>query len=305
MKASRCYYLALVFFCITYGACDSTMKSKSPPISFDLQGHRGARGLMPENTILAMLRALEEGVTTLEMDVVISKDSQVLLSHEPWMNHEITTKPDGSFVTSAEAASYNIYKMPYAEVLTFDAGSRLHPRFPQQQKVKVHKPLLHDVITLAEAYAEKSKRSPVQYNIETKSTDSTDNLFHPAPAPFVDMLMRVVENKKVANRVVIQSFDIRTLQYLNKKYPSMKTALLVDEGSRASFAANLTALGFEPTIYSPHYSLVTAELVEACHRRNLKLIPWTVNTLPEMQRLKLLGVDGLISDYPNLYKQLL
>ncbi|MEJ7911513.1 MAG: glycerophosphodiester phosphodiesterase family protein, partial [Chitinophagaceae bacterium] len=233
MKTSRFYYLILSCLCVTHGACDSATNSKSTPNSFDLQGHRGARGLMPENTIPAMLKALEEGVSTLEMDVVISKDSQVLLSHEPWMNHEITTKPDGSFVTEDEASSYNIYKMPYAEVLTYDVGSRPHPRFKKQQKLKVHKPLLQDIITSTEAYTAKNERSQVQYNIEIKSTDSTDDVFHPAPALFVDILMLVLEKQKIANRATIQSFDIRPLQYLQKTYPYMQTALLVDEGSTA------------------------------------------------------------------------
>src|SRR5580765_2886505 len=102
--------------------------------AFDVEGHRGCRGLMPENTIPAMLKAIDLGVTTLEMDIVITKDSQVIVSHEPFFNHEITTKPDGSFVTEGEEHSLNIYNMSYTETQQFDVGLKTHPRFPEQAK---------------------------------------------------------------------------------------------------------------------------------------------------------------------------
>ena len=112
---------------------------------FDKQGHRGCRGLMPENTVPAMLYALGMGVSTLEMDVVITKDKKVILSHEPWFGKEITTKPDGKYIGEREERTYNIYWMTYEQTKTFDVGMKPHPRFPQQQKMKVTKPLLADV----------------------------------------------------------------------------------------------------------------------------------------------------------------
>ncbi len=113
---------------------------------FDKQGHRGCRGLMPENTIPAMIHALDIGVTTLEMDVVITKDKKVILSHEPWFGQEITTKPDGSTMGPREERKYNIYWMTYEQTKTFDVGLKPHPRFAQQQKMKITKPLLSEVI---------------------------------------------------------------------------------------------------------------------------------------------------------------
>ncbi|HYO20902.1 MAG TPA: glycerophosphodiester phosphodiesterase family protein, partial [Flavisolibacter sp.] len=108
--------------------------------TFDKQGHRGCRGLMPENTIAAMKKAIDLGVTTLEMDVVITADEKVVLSHEPFFNHEITTKPDGSYVKEAEEKTLNIYQMTYDRVKSFDIGLKPHPRFPQQQKLPAVKP---------------------------------------------------------------------------------------------------------------------------------------------------------------------
>src|SRR4051794_32197410 len=139
-------------------------------MTFDKEGHRGCRGLMPENTIPAMMKALELGVTTLEMDAVITADSQVILSHEPFFNHEITTKKDGTAITEGEERSYNIYKMTYAETQSFDVGLKPNSRFPRQQKIAATKPKLSDVIDSVEAYIKEKNRPSVAYNIETKTT---------------------------------------------------------------------------------------------------------------------------------------
>ncbi len=268
---------------------------------FDKEGHRGCRGLMPENTIPAYLYAIDLGVTTLEMDAVITKDSQVVMSHEPFFNHEITTKPDRSYVTLQEEKSLNIYNMTYNEVKTFDVGLKPHPRFPQQQKIKAVKPLLKDVVDSVTTFMMTRKRPPVFYNIETKSDPAGDGIFHPKPAEFVELLMDVIKEKGIEDRTIIQSFDIRTLQYLHENYPVIKTALLIEEFDKKSFALQLKELGFIPTIYSPAYHLITPLLVKQCHETGIKIIPWTVNDKTEIERLKNLGVDGIISDYPNLF----
>lgn len=270
---------------------------------FDKEGHRGCRGLMPENTIPAYLKAVDLGVTTLEMDAVITKDSQVIMSHEPFFNHEITTKPDGSYVTEAEERFLNMYRMNYADIKQFDVGLKPHPRFPQQQKLKTVKPLLKDVIDSVETYSARYGKQPLQYNIETKCMPATDDIYHPKPGPFVELLMGVIKEKKIEERVIIQSFDIRSLQYLHEHYPAMKTALLIEETDTKSFALQLKDLGFIPTIYSPAYQLVTPLLVKQCHDTGIKIIPWTVNDKTEINRLKNLGVDGIISDYPNLFNE--
>lgn len=271
--------------------------------AFDKQGHRGCRGLMPENTIPAMRTALDLGVTTLEMDVVITKDRKVVLSHEPFFNHEISIKPDGSIIAEPDELSLNIYKMNYAEVKQFDVGSKPHPRFPQQQKLKVYKPLLADLLDSVQQYMTTRKRPLPLFNIETKSTPSTDNIYHPEPAEFVDLLMDVINQKGIAERVVIQSFDFRTLQYLHRHYPSVKTAMLIEDFDERGLRDQLKALGFKPTIYSPDYKMVDDDLVKRCHEQDIKVIPWTVNDKPTIERLRAMGVDGIISDYPNLFNE--
>ena len=145
--------------------------------SFDWQGHRGARGLVPENTIPAMYKAIDLGATTLEMDVVITKDKQVILSHEPFFNHEIASKSDGTAVTIQEEKQLNIFQMSYAATQRYDVGLRGNTRFPQQQKIAIQKPLLLQVIDSADAYAIQKKKPLPFYNIETKSQASTDGVF--------------------------------------------------------------------------------------------------------------------------------
>jgi len=283
-------------------ACHASKKMDHPPMpAFDKEGHRGCRGLMPENTVPAMLKAIDLGVTTLEMDAVITKDKKVILSHEPFFNHEISTKPDGTAVDEKEERNLNIYKMDFSETQQYDVGKRPHPRFPKQERLPAQKPLLASLIDDVEAYVKLKGIQPVFYNIETKCLPATDGVYHPEPIEFVDLLVGVIRSKNIEGRVIIQSFDYRTLKYLHEKYPSIRTAALVEDFDKKSFSEHLKELGFTPTIYSPHYSLVNEDLVKQCHNKKVKLIPWTVNDKPTIDRLRKIGVDGVISDFPDLY----
>jgi len=281
---------------------DYVYENLSVKDSFDIQGHRGCRGLMPENTVGAMIRALDLGVTTLEMDVVISKDNKVVVSHEPWFESEITTKPDGSFIKQGEAMQYNLYQMNYDEIMKYDVGIKPHPRFPKQEKIKAIKPLLSDLLdSVAESM--KTRRRPFPYfNIETKCLPAGDNRFHPKPEEFVELLIAVIKEKGVEERVIIQSFDFRTLKYLHDKYPSIKTAMLIEDSDENDFDGQLKRLGYTPEIYSPNYTLVDDELVKQCHAKGMKIIPWTVNDEKQLKKLKKLGIDGVITDYPDVIK---
>jgi len=297
--------LFISFFTLSMG-CSNSKQFRSTPLGdwagvFDIQGHRGCRGLMPENTIPAMLKALDLGVITLEMDVVITKDKKVVLSHDQWFSEEITTKPDGTYMGPREEKKFNIYWMTYEEVKTFDVGMKPHPRFPQQQKMKAVKPLLSDVIESVQQYMMTRKKPFPYYNIETKSNPESDGVFHPKPDEFVELLMAVIKEKGIGDHVIIQSFDFRTLQYLHKHYPEMKTAMLIEDFDKRSLKEQLKALGFIPTIYSPDYSLINEGLLKKCHQKKIKVVPWTVDDKETIDRLKAMGVDGIITDYPNLF----
>ncbi len=287
---------------ICLAACFSTRQSNKLEVkNFDKEGHRGCRGLMPENTIPAMLKAIDLGVTTLETDAIITKDKKVVLSHEPFFNHEISTKPDGTPVTEGEEKNLNIYRMDYTDVKKYDVGLRPHPRFEKQQKIAAIKPLLADMIDAVEQYCRDHKKQLPQYNIETKTQAATDEIYHPKPPEFVELLVAVIKEKKIESRVIIQSFDSRTLQYLHEHYPEFKTALLIEDDDKKAFALQLRDLGFIPSVYSPAFSLVTPLLVKQCREAGVGLLPWTVNEREKIIELKKMGVTGVISDYPDLF----
>lgn len=268
----------------------------------DIQGHRGARGLMPENSIPAFMRALEEGVTTLELDVVITKDKQVLISHDPYMLSEICAKPDGTAVEKNEVKDLNIFQMTYAEVQNFDCGSRGNARFPEQQKMKTTKPLLKEMIEMVEAHLAKNNLPKVGYNIEIKSVESEYGISQPQVDEFSKLVLDVITEQLDNDRFTIQSFDFNVLKYLHETYPKVRLVALVE--NTKGVESNLVSLGFVPEVYSPYYILLKKTDIDLIHEKGMKVIPWTVNKRNDMERLVADGVDGIITDYPNLAKGL-
>lgn len=284
----------IVLFALFIGVNFSTMAQDK----LDLQAHRGGRGLMPENTIPAMKNAIDLHVTTLEMDIAITKDNQAVLSHDPYMSPYFVTKPDGKPVSVEEAKNYKIYALNYEEIRKFEVGTRYYAQFPKQQKMITYKPLLKDLIDSVEAYA-KAKNTPAPfYNIETKTSAEGDGIYHPAPEEFMKVLMPVIISRGIEKRVIIQSFDPRTLEIVHRDYPAIKTALLVENTN--GLLKNLERLTFLPTIYSPYYLFVKEDVIKECHQKGMKIIPWTVNTKSIMNTMIEQGVDGIITDYPDL-----
>ena len=254
---------------------------------------------MPENTIPAMIKAIDLGVNTLEMDLVITADKKVVVSHEPYFNHEITTLPNGDTIGAKDEWNYNIYHMTYDTVKLYDVGMKPHPCFPKQQKMRIFKPLLSDLIDSVEAYCIRTDHQQVNQNIEIKSLDSSDNLYHPAPEEYVDLVMKVVNDKKIAKRIILQSFDVRSLQVAGKKYPGIKLSYLVDIGTKITEHDFEKVLGFHPDIISPDYSLVSKYIIAMLHGRGIQIIPWTIDDFKTAKNLYEMGVDGITTDYPN------
>ncbi|MBG7611557.1 glycerophosphodiester phosphodiesterase [Polaribacter sp. BAL334] len=273
---------------------DDIILNKQPQFDFELQGHRGARGLQPENTLPGFKKAIELGVNTIELDVVISKDKKVVVSHEPWFNHEITLDMKGNSITKEVGFAFNFYKNDYQSIKKYDVGAIGNPNFPEQEKVKAYKPLLSEVIDFAEA-----KNPKILYNIEIKSTPTEEAKgYQPAVNEFCDLVVAILKKSKLPiERVVIQSFDPRVLEYIHKTYPEYYLAFLTYQNNMET---NLKMLSFMPQIYSPYFNLMSDKEVENCHQKNMKVIPWTVNKIEDMIRLLKMGVDGLITDYPNI-----
>ena len=262
------------------------------------EGHRGCRALMPENTIAAMKKALDLGMQVLELDVVISKDKQVVVSHDSYMSHDICLKPNGDSISAAEEKSLLLYNMTYAEIKSYDAGTKHNKAFPEQQNFAAYKPLLSELIDSVDLYAKQKGMSKPSYNIEIKSQPKMDDIEQPKTAEFVELVMNVLKPRDMNKRMNIQSFDPRPLHLIHQLYPKIKIAYLT--ANAKTVEENLTDLGFTPDIYSPYYKTVKEETVKLCHDKKMTIIPWTVNTKAEVQVLVKLGVDGIISDYPGI-----
>lgn len=285
----------LLFFTLLLISCSA---SDEQTYDYDLQGHRGARGLVPENTIPSFLRAVEEGVDTVELDIVVTGDSLLLVSHEPWFNHTIASKADGSPVTEEEEMSLNIFKMTFEETQSYDVGIRGNDDFPEQEPMVVTKPLLSQAILAVETYTEEQNLEPVKYNIETKSQPDWYGVYSPLPEEFARLLYDQLVALDIIERAIVQSFDPSTLIAMKEIDPDVTLAMLVyEEGQTVERMTEI--LGFTPDIWSPNHNLVTPLLVDKAEQKGMELIPWTVNDRAQMVRLLEMGVDGIITDYPN------
>lgn len=258
-----------------------------------VHGHRGCRGLMPENTVPAFVHAIALGVVTLELDVVISADSIPVVSHEPWFHHKFTTLPDGRPLTKDDEYNHNIYKLSYEQIKKYDVGLRNHPGYPSQKSLPTHKPALYEVFDTIE----KLKPDKIWYNIEIKRRKEWDSIYHPPAALFVQLVMDEIKKYDLQERVIIQSFDHESLIYVKNNYPTIKTAILVEDMRTPS--QHLEILGFTPYIYSPYYKLIDREVVGKLKSLGMKVIPWTVNDVDTAQKLMSFNVDGIITDYPD------
>lgn len=269
--------------------------------TFDLQGHRGCRGLMPENTLPGFIHAIELGVTTLEMDVVIASDETVVVSHEPWMSSEICTGPKDQPIEKQDEQTLNIYKMSYAEIQSYDCGLKFVERFPEQKKINAIKPSLKMVVRMIRSFAEDNKYPQPAYNIEIKSSPNQYEVYQPSPAKFVELVVTEINRLGIENITTLQSFDMNVLEELNKiKGRTFRISYLVEKGKNVS--KNLSKLSFKPDVYSPLYTLVNEATIKACHDAGISVVPWTVNKQEDLTRLKTLGIDGVITDYPDRVK---
>jgi len=292
--------------------------------AFDLQGHRGARGLAPENTLPAFARALSIGVTTLEMDAGLTEDDVVVIAHDRRLNPDIVRGSDGRWLAGRTPA---IREMTYRELQRYDVG-RIKPgsdysrRFPEQRRQdKVRIPRLEEVFELTRH----ARNAEVRFNIETKISPEAPEDTAP-PDVFARALVKVVRDSGMASRTTIQSFDWRTLAIVQKEAPEIATAYLssqqqtldnIQAGHRedspwtagirfrdhGSVPKMVKAAGGK--IWSPNAVDVTEALVKEAKSLGLTVLPWTVNERVEMERLIDWGVDGLISDYPDRLREVM
>ncbi len=264
----------------------------------DIQGHRGCRGLLPENSLPAFEKAIDLGVNTLELDIAITKDNEVVVSHEPFMSRNICYNPKGQDILESMDKQYNLYHITHEEIKAFDCGTKFHPDYPNQEKLKTYKPLLSEVFELA-----KSKNSDVRFNIEIKSKPEYYGVYTPQPEAYVKIVLDEINGHNMSDRLNLQSFDVKILEEIKKQSSKIKVALLVDEDE--TIKQKLEMLSYKPEIISPYFKLLTAQSIRDYQSQGFQIIPWTINTEDDMRQMILWKVDGIITDYPDRLIQML
>lgn len=271
------------------------------PNTIEIHGHRGARGSFPENTIRSFLFAIECDVSAVEMDIVISSDNKIVVSHEPWFNPPTCTNPLGKEISGKNQG--NFYQMSYDEIRRFDCGKKGNPDFPDQKLMVAHKPLLSEAIEACEDFIKKKKLNPITYNIEIKSEREWYGKFQPFPEKYIDLVLRELETLNVSEKCMLQSFDPNILNAINSMNKKITTGLLVE--NIATLKENLRNLNFVPAYYNPFFELINEKLVKDIHIAGMKILAWTVNSKEDMIRIASLGVNGIITDYPEIAVQII
>ena len=246
-----------------------------------VHGHRGARARRPENTLPAFEYAIAMGVDALEMDLAVTKDNVIVISHDPTLQAPVCTGPQRSAA---------IRQLTLAEVRQWDCGATGNPHFPAQRAVPgTRMPTLDDVFQLA-------SRGHFDYNLETKSFPDMPE-YTPPPEEFVRMVLQKIKQYELAERVVLLSFDFRTLVAMRRLAPEIRLSALVEDDAR-DFPAIAAEAG-NAEIVSPHFHLVTPEKVEAAHRAGVQVVAWTANTPADWEMLIQAKVDAIVTDDPE------
>ena len=295
---------------------------------FDLEAHRGGRSARPENTLYSYAYAIEQGVTTIECDMQFTKDGKIVMSHEPILTPQIARDKNGQYVPPSK--TYDLRRMTLADIRTFDVGvmqtgTDYFRTYGATQKMhSATIPTLEELFELVKD----SGDDEIQMNIETKSypDPASGDLYkyNADPKAFVAAFDAIVRKYNMQDRVILQSFDWRTLRLMKELDPAVRTSALWSEGSRARDkttgayvylgGVNLDDYGGDPmqaahaigaNIFSPHYQKLTKEQVDAAHQLGMQVVPWTVNDRQGMARLYRMGVDGIISDKPELLRSVL
>lgn len=273
----------LVMMLLTLGLTACPPPASGPPVPrLEVQGHRGCRGLRPENTLAAFRHAIALGVDVLELDLGLTADRVLAVAHDPEVNDTLCR-------ASAPLPARRLRDLTFEQVRTLDCGALKNPRFPNQVLVPGARiPRLEQVLALLREHPR------LGLNIEIKTFPDRPQVSHP-PAEFARALAPLLAAPGLAARVVVQSFDPRALQAMAAAAPRVTLAALADR--RADMEPMLQATGAR--IISPRFSELMRGDIATFHKRGVRVVPWTVNQVADMKRLMARGVDGIITDYPD------
>ena len=295
-----------------------------PSAAFDMQTHRGGRGLWPENTLAAFENAIRMGTTTIELDIAITADGIPVISHDPALNPALTRDANGSWLTRHEPLIKNL---TLAQLQTYDVG-RLNPTHPYAKEFAGQQPRDGQRIpTLAALFklVNDLGANDVHFDMETKiNPHHPDNTL--APEAFVKTMLGVIRDAGMTRRVMVQSFDWRTLELLHQLEPAIRTMYLTADWpdystvKDSAWTAGLRLDAFDGSvahmvrasagkangvIWAPNFGNLTAKLVKVGQSLGMQVIPWTVNEEVQMEKLIDWGVDGIISDYPDRLRKVM
>ena len=314
------WFLLLALVILAGGRAASEEHLLNHP-AFDIEAHRGGRALFPENTLVSFANALSMGVDTLELDIGVTRDGAIVISHERRLNPDLARGPDGNYVAPPGTL---FVQLRLDEVKQFDVGqirptSAYAAQFPEQQAVPGTRiPTLKELIDLVRRSGDRHVRLNIETKIDPNHPDES-----PEPARFVALLLDLLRAEKFEDRVMVQSFDWRTLQLVQRLAPEIPTVYLtVQAGKEPTVSldnATVWSAGFNPAehgrslprtikaaggaIWSPYFGDLTPELLSESHAIGLKVVVWTVNKPADMARLIAMGVDGIISDHPDLLRK--
>jgi len=268
------------------------LSQTNDPATFDVQGHRGARGHAPENTLPGFERALAIGVDTLELDVGVTRDGVVVIHHDRRLNPDLARGPDGGWIA---APGPTIHSLTHAQLQRYDVG-RIRPGSEYAKRFARQKPIDGTRIPRLADLFELVKASGVRFNIETKvSPEAPDETL--APEPFALALLAEVRKAGVERRTTIQSFDFRTLAVVQREAPGLGTAYLTSEKKGAAVPRMVHEA--KGAIWSPDWRDLDPQALAVARELGVRVIPWTVNAPADIARILDMKVDGMISDYPD------
>ncbi|MEM0995770.1 MAG: glycerophosphodiester phosphodiesterase family protein [Bacteroidota bacterium] len=264
-------------------------------------GHRGARAELPENTIPSFLAALQAGAEAIEMDLVVSADGKLIVSHEPWFSHKICVDRAGEAIVRRDEKTHNLHQLSAAEIAEYDCGCLGHPDFPRQEAVSLAKPTLAAVVAAVDS-AVKSPYGPTFF-LEIKSRAGWIPTWQPTLPEFARLLQQEIDALGLAERCVVMSFDRKFLRTMHELVPSLPYLLLTADPQ--SVDTHVRRLGFVPDYIAPFYRFCNRRKVRQAHDQGIKIAVWTVNEPTKMEKLAQMGVDAIITDDPARGRQIL
>ena len=283
----------IILLCSVAFALASCCRTK-----IDVQAHRGGMGLMPENTLAAMINAVDLGVNTLEMDLAVTSDGKVILSHDLYFHSRYATRPDGTSIEKKDPKEY-IWTMPYDSVLKYDVGMKANKDWPEKKCMPAVKQLFSEVIAGVENYTKEKGLKPMKYNIEIKSSAAEgEGVNWLEYTQFVHICAAELQACGLGDRLIIQSFDTRALNYLHEKYPEFILSYLTG-AKDVDFDKFMPLLNCTPEWLSPNFKAVTPEFLAEAAKRGMKVVTWTVDEPEDLQRMVDLNVDAIITNYPD------